>query len=98
MTPGAGERLLPIARAFLVLGGDSGMRWRQLVMRETLCVCVRACAHISRAAFLPLFSLCLPPPSPIHIVCRENQLGAEGGTAMAQALCNLPQLQTLDLG
>ena len=42
-----------------------------------------------------------PPSSPRSLcvtVCRHNELGAEGGTAVAQALRHLPQLQTLHLG
>ena len=65
-----------------------------------VCVCVRAIASLA----LPLTRLppCLPLsvpacPLPIHSVCRCNKLGAEGGTAVAQALRHVPQLQELYL-
>ena len=31
-------------------------------------------------------------------MCRENELGAEGSTAVAHALQHVPQLQSLNLG
>jgi hypothetical protein len=44
----------------------------------------------------PLLSSLLLPLFP-STVCSWNNLGAEGGTAVAQALHHLPQLQTLSL-
>ena len=63
-------------------------------MRESVCVCVSVRVRTSHALLpFPFLPLSLPAS-----LTRLNQLGAEGGTAVAQALCNLPQLQTLDLG
>ena len=50
-------------------------------------------ACVLRAAAHPL-----PSPAPVRSACSGNQLDAEGGTAVAQALQHLPQLRVLDLG
>ena len=79
------------------------------MQRAAVRVCV--CEGPSRALLLTRLARSLPPslppslslsvpssPLPIHSVCRDNKLGAEGGTALAQALQHVPQLQTLNLG
>ena len=63
-----------------------------------VCVCARPTRCLSLASLPPCLPLSVPAcPLPIHSVCRGNQLGAEGGKAVAQALQHVPQLQTLNL-
>ena len=74
------------------------------MQRAAVRVCL--CEGPSRALLFTRIPRSLPPalslsapssPLPIHSVCRRNLLGAKGGTALAQALQHVPQLQTLNL-